>query len=597
VGERRQAGAGGGSNSAAAPATAEETCELKNHFRDFMRTPALVKRGRSFSQPRDKAAGAAAASGSEVEGEAGGGAATPTVSLSRKESFNDRTLSDAERRQQQQQHELANHTKRFLKRKSMINPNKLSDDSDNDVSVSVCRINSKTQVDKYTELTYSDNDVDNNTTSDSRHTSQHSSPVVVNSKKPPLFKTTAETNRPRTRARPKMGEEEEGEVPAASAAVSRLKAVQRPDRRTRSKSDITVPRIYGEPTAVAEAAAGGEDDVVTESAQSGAVGQGPAASLNYANCQDEEAAATEEVDNNDNNTGEEEEEKQSTPKDEQCLRTEAQITRHWVETSTPETAEVLPMPRIRKNNLNSYGTGGEYVYVSAVTRVANARPKPFVATAAAAATETPAALKNDHAEVENHQRQVTHNYSSQYYGEIAPAIGEDTATGRKGSQDSTAVGSLANGGENHSAFSSTGYSNSTTELMNACKSGLRRLTYRKTYSRSRSGTTEPTDCNPDTNNNNSSSKNYSNSLESSEAEPVKTSSSSSSITYTQHSSGSRLPNRPTTPGPYLGADPHTSSLYKRPTTPGPFSRQSWKRTNQKFNYAKFVSYSGHETYV
>ena len=32
----------------------EGKCEFKNHFKDFMKTPAAVRRGRSFSQSRDK---------------------------------------------------------------------------------------------------------------------------------------------------------------------------------------------------------------------------------------------------------------------------------------------------------------------------------------------------------------------------------------------------------------------------------------------------------------------------------------------------------------------------------------------------------------
>ena len=75
---------------------------------------------------------------------------------------------------------------------------------------------------------------------------------------------------------------------------------------------------------------------------------------------------------------------------------------------------------------------------------------------------------------------------------------------------------------------------------------------------------------------------------------------SSPTKYTQLSSGNRLPNRPTTPGPYFGIDrPVTPGPYiaKRPNTPGPFTRESWKRTNQKFNYTKFNKYGTHETFV
>ena len=563
VGERRPA-----RDPPPRPSTAtgsEETCELKNHFRDFMRTPAMVKRGRSFSQPRDKAAGAA--SGSELEQEAAG---TPTTSLSRKESLNDRQQQqlEAERRQQQQRHELANHTKRFLKRKSMINPNKLSDESDNDIAVS--RDSKTAVVDKCTELTYSDNDVDN---SDSRYTSQHSSPVVLTSKKPPPCKTTTgpEAQPTRQRTRNKEGEEEEG----GKGGGRRLKAVQRPDRRTRSKSDITVPRIYTEAELPSEADLSPETDCLVNSDLASVSTQLEAARLDSNVADKNQVVSMPKIicmaD-----------EKEKQPAEDQ--KTEAQITQHWLETSTTELTEVVALPRIRKNNLNTSVGGGEYVYVSAVSKVANARPKPFVSAVVTASTaaEEFSTSNGEYADLDN---KTSASYVRQFSNESTPIY---------------AVADLAEptaNGSDHQTYPPISYSNSTTELMNACKSGLRRLTYRKTYSRSRSGTVEPTDNNDnyDRNNNDNSrgSKNRNNSLE---GEPQLT---SSSITYTQHSSGSRLPNRPTTPGPYMGLDGPASAaaLYKRPTTPGPFSRQSWKRTNQKFNYSKFLNYSNHETYV
>ena len=89
-------------------------------------------------------------------------------------------------------------------------------------------------------------------------------------------------------------------------------------------------------------------------------------------------------------------------------------------------------------------------------------------------------------------------------------------------------------------------------------------------------------------------------------------SSGSEAVYTKYSSGSRIPNRPTTPGPYLDRltqetkerpmSPHamvTTSSYTphRPTTPGPFTRQDWKRTNKKFNYGAVSKYCSRETFV
>jgi hypothetical protein len=327
----------------------------------------------------------------------------------------------------------------------------------------------------------------------------------------------------------------------------RLKAVQRPDRRTRSKSDITVPRIYADSGEcngdVAEA-----ELLLTELEVSDANGTD---SCCTADAVRKEGKAIE-------------------------------AQQPWLEAATAEVTEVLPLPRIRKNNLNS--TAGEYVYVSAVSRVANACPKPFVAAMASATLTATlsSSTSNGHAAGDGYNR---HHSTGSY--------------SRQNSSESAATNNQADAGETDQP--APHHSNSSTaELMNACKSGLRRLANRKANSRSRSGTAEPGENGgPDNNNNDnsSSSKNYNNSssLESESPQQLLT---GSDITYTQHSSGSRLPNRPTTPGPYLGLEQSSmAGLYKRPTTPGPFSRQSWKRTNQKFNYSKFLNYSKHETYV
>ena len=135
-----------------------------------------LKRGRSFSQPRDK--------------EQGGG--TPT-SLSRKESFEQKYVQDS---MEQEKGELANHTKRFLKRKSMINPNKNSDESDNDVK-------------------------DKPSTPDNKEGSENEEEGVTKiAAKPPPFKSLNELKTQRRLQR------------------------NTAERRNRSKSDVTVPKIY-----------------------------------------------------------------------------------------------------------------------------------------------------------------------------------------------------------------------------------------------------------------------------------------------------------------------------------------------------------------
>ena len=122
----------------------------------------------------------------------------------------------------------------------------------------------------------------------------------------------------------------------------------------------------------------------------------------------------------------------------------------------------------------------------------------------------------------------------------------------------------------------------TTEILNACKNDIKKLTYRKIYMRSRSD------------HDRTKSKSVENDHEDSEIQ-----NRDSPSVYTKYSSGSRIPNRPTTPGPYLERAVANPSPYipKRPTTPGPFTRESWKRTNKKFNYTHLNKYSTHETFV
>ena len=447
------------------PPEQEEKCELKNHFRDFMKTPALVKRGRSFSQPRDKEKG----SGSE--------------SLSRKESFEQKYVAEGS---DQEKCELANHTQRFLKRKSLINPNKMSDDSDTDSVVK----------DKPTdqEVSASDNDLDDRPTN------------IVYSKPPPA-KTVADSNNYR-RVRNRNGGDDTPQP------------TRRFDRRLRSKSDITVPK-------------------------------------NYFMDDETQVDPEERIENQDT-----EKEKSLEPAEDSGM----QLTLSSEQDSILILPEVKPdslsencyskfYDRQRRRRSNAIVAEAENVYLSASIRVANSVPKPFVSASKS---------------VEKDEEKTSYNIS---YTVEHP---------KKKSLSSEKESSLENKLEDRTeSYSSIRYSSSTSDIMNACKSGLRRLTYRKTYSRSRSG---PNEFDQDKNNNSS---------EKGTDERPKT-------TYTTMNSGSRLPNRPTTPGPYLSSDSNlASSLYamKRPTTPGPFSRDSWKRTNQRFNYTKILHCTGRETYL
>jgi hypothetical protein len=142
-------------------------------------------------------------------------------------------------------------------------------------------------------------------------------------------------------------------------------------------------------------------------------------------------------------------------------------------------------------------------------------------------------------------------------------------------------------GRNEEKQPSKSFVYDVTENQESKSTGLRRNTYRKTYSRQRSDplTKEvEKEKTPE-----ARSKTQPVSLAREERVEMPTSSRySASVKYTQ----STTPHRPTTPGPYMGID--------RPITPGPYSglsRESWKRTNQKFSYAKFLNYSSRETYL
>ena len=670
------------------PAPNEEKCEFKNHFKDFMKTPATVKRGRSFSQPKEKEQG------------------TGSESLSRKESFEQKYV---ESNGEAEKCELKNHTQRFLKRKSMINSNKTSDESDTDSVVKDKPIDRDDR-----DGSPSDNDVED-------------SPSNLVVSKPPPFKTTAET---RAYRRNRKRLVEEGEPTD--------KPTRRFDRRLRSKSDITVPRIYDLANEVYK------DEEIQVSTD-----------INQ-NCDEQSKQVTNGISQSEvKDIEQSEDEVESLDKQMSCVGLQANVV---VESKDND------WPRVRRNNVHG---NNEYFYLSTDLKVSNSKPKPFVASptkeqdrprfvasptkeqdrprfVASPTTEEdrprfialqtteqdrPSCLpftsskSEDEDEVSDNERErfepagsrvsstassdsglsvsngtqseltscsssgqettissdnkssegsvssgksyaLTSNCPSKYStvtvntinslnpeknvvsksrytnSESIPSytaikspttetkysyksfntkdaftsnnekkssftesksnnynisVGPDSRKNSSNSYNSPSepssrkssyntsidqtFSSKTSSGGNYTSNSGSLHT-STSDIMNACKSGLRRLTYRKTYSKSRVSQ-------PDLTDNNSTDKSKTDRYE------------RPKTTYTQHSSGSRLPNRPTTPGPYLSDRNLTAGLYspaKRPTTPGPFSRDSWKRTNQKFNYARILG-SSNETYI
>lgn len=501
------------------PPPETEKCELKNHFRDFMRTtPALVKRGRSFSQPRDKD------KGSENE------------SLSRKDSFEQKYVQD---RLEQEKCELRNHTQRFLKRKSLINPNKTSDESDNDSIVRDKPVEKDNR-----DVTPSDNDIEDSSTN-----------IVAS--KPPPFKTTAENKLyRRVRNRNRDGEAEE-------------KPSRRFDRRLRSKSDITVPKCYDMSCENKEDCFDSAEPEVEQSCYNGIdlsdkhVPKGIESAEHKAEGKQSYSNGLEQSETNEDSDSLDE-------------NRDIENKNSFLNLPTAEPSEVanitetLDRTRIRKNNLNSKT---EYTFLNTSLKVFNSNPKPFVSSPTTVEEKVtfpfPSYTHQSSTDNERKQSDRSKDYNSEER-KVSDRSKEPSTEERKTSDKSDHSGGL--GGL---------YTSSTSEIMNACKSGLRRLTYRKTYSRTRSCSHEK---DQDNNNNTSPDK------------PA----DYGPIVYTQLSSGTRLPNRPTTPGPYLNSDRSFSSemhRLKRPTTPGPFSRDSWKRTNQRFNYSRILNCSGHETFV
>eukprot|EP00092_Neocalanus_flemingeri_P024412 GFUD01026468.1.p1 GENE.GFUD01026468.1~~GFUD01026468.1.p1 ORF type:complete len:1011 (+),score=220.73 GFUD01026468.1:495-3527(+) len=647
------------------PANPEQKSDFKNHFRDFMRTPATVKRGRSFSQPRDKDKG----SGKEES------------CLSRKESFNDKYTAE----QEQAKLELENHTKRFLQRKSMIRPIRNSDESDND-SMSVNLSSNKT-VDKDSRDEDSrdedsrDEDSRDSSSEDEIENSSSASNNIVSSKPPclsapldpsdtskdefsengndffvntrkngdDLFTAeiqngddllTAEIKNGDDLLTDKIKKDDESLIDkrTINGEEKSEKFIQdyREEYKPRYQNNIRTERLRSKSDIVMPSAS---YDVELDVEQMLEESWGPKCQNGITDIYSAIKTVTEVS------------EKVEAPRLD-VVNGHSDPAKETEENNLQNHTNVIDRPRIRRNNLNS---NKEYVYLDTKAKIGNSNPRPFNLShqtsqdneersfsrqnsidcqdnkQAQEAINSRRQSCNDN-EYNNNSRRPSSNvetversYSRQYSNENkenkkngnekskserrrrepkAEEADDNTPTpyenkerkkslSEKFKSDRRKSEAKAEDADDNTQTPPTTITSRTTEILNACKNDLRRLTYRKTYSRTRSVTVEP-----DLEKKNKSTENGM--LQTHEGSSNASDKYASPTRYTQVSSGSRLPNRPTTPGPYFGIDrPVTPGPYlsKRPNTPGPFARESWKRTNQKFNYTKFNKYGTHETFV
>ena len=569
----------------------EEKCELKNHFRDFMRTPATVKRGRSFSQPRDKDG---KNSGKEDAG-----------SLSRKESFNEKYTREGD----QMKNELENHAKRLLQRRSMIKqPLRHSDyESDND-SLSASGPNSKS-VDKdcrNRDDSSSEEDIENSSSGNSNHNNSD----VIDYKPPPY--------RPSSPYLPKYHQSEckkseydasnDGNSTPPDASVTSFNenipvdaqngsSTSRPtSERFRSKSAVVPPTPYEvgydvelNVEQMLEESWGpgtngvniGEKENKEETSAKSKSVSGVSASSNNAS----ESVNLEYFNNGrSSEAGQQQSEQKETD-----------------ENSSAVNNAITGSDRLRLRKYNAVcSNNSEYVYLDASKKIGNSKPRPFTLAhnssqdndkkSFSRQNSTETCPEGKHPEPGSTD-QLEKSYSKMY-------LTEDKENRKKSSKRhsiDTEDGNNNNSSSSHNLAAS--FTAKTTEILNACKNDIKKLTYRKIYMRTKSDQVDRT-----------KSKSAEKDIETVRNEGGQESGSGSEAVYTKYSSGSRIPNRPTTPGPYLDRltmeSPHTMSsvttssyIPHRPTTPGPFTRQDWKRTNKKFNYGAVNKYSSRETFV
>ena len=660
------------------PPSQDSKCEFKNHFHSFMKTPAAVKRGRSFSQPRGKE-------------DAGSGREEGT--LSRGESFKQQELSP----QQQERLELENHTKRFLQRKSLMRPIiKHSDESGDD---SLTQSSSKT-ADKERE--------DSCSCSEDELDSCANSNVVVS--KPPIRPAVAETNGAYSGLRPAEARRrrpvESDAIGAEEDAVMKSTA-RRFERRQRSKSDITGLVSAGQQLEEEREEERKEEErreeerkeeerrKREEERREADRKERREAERKEAERREMERKAADEMRKRDverRDAERKEAERRDAQKREAEMR---EVERRNAErkenerltargcqraqgVETPVSELVRPGWPSRQEEINRHSGGGRTASAeySEATQAAIASAGIYVTTAevqlggayeqeraqrtrkqtvfsnseyqpVAMGTLSYAKVGNSHPRPFNASRQVSEDQvepSSTLMTTATVVLAPPTTTAQNHSSWGIPGARLLspqppsekkekerspkffgdNNKENRKSQSKEVKSRSevakveveveaevrrdsgttsTSDILAACKSGLRRLTYRKTYTRTRSHPLEDGQ--------EEEAKARTKSVaESPERGAVR--SPERATSYTTGSSGSRIPNRPTTPGPYFGVD--------RPVTPGPYrpfsptptspssrssavtspsiARQSWKRTNQKFNYtAARYKYGTHETFV
>ena len=608
-----------------------------------MKTPATVKRGRSFSQPRGKE-------------DAGSGREEGT--LSRGESFKQQELSP----QQQERLELENHTKRFLQRKSLMRPIKHSDESgDDSLSLSVTQ-SSSAKADKERE--------DSCSCSEDELESCPVSAVV--SSKPPLSKPLAETNgaynglRPVERRRRPVESDSIGAEEDARMVVS----ARRFERRQRSKSDITGLVSAGIALEEEKEEERKEEERKEEERRREERRKEEKRQEERKQEERRQEERRQEERRQEERRQEErrQEEKRQEEKRQEERRQEEKRCEEKRKEERRERDRLLravhdPAPvdtpvseavrekrqegissnsgsrwlteeeRVRKGSVYS---SGEYQPVSLgssnnnYVKVANSAPKPFnlsrqlsrdrdengASTLTTTATVTlgraeeasqsqggsetstswgiPGAKLLSPPPQEKKEKERSPKFFGDNNKENRKSQSKEVRTrGEQRRADQAKEGDVAQ--VEVEVETSRRDSGTTSDILAACKSGLRRLTYRKTYTRTRSHPLEE----GQEDESKQSTKSVAQSPERGDLAATER-----ATRYTTGSSGSRIPNRPTTPGPYFGVDrPKTPGPY-RPFSPTPgasitspsIARESWKRTNQKFNYSRY-KYGTHETFV
>ena len=625
------------------PLSQDTKCEFKNHFSSFMKTPAAVKRGRSFSQPRGKDTD----SGTENGG------------LSRGPSFKQQQAPMTP--EQEERLELENHTKRFLQRKSLMSrPVKQSDDSgDDSLSLSVTHSSSKTaDKEERDSLSCSEDELE-------------SSPVsnVVHSK-PPLSKPVPETNGSYNSLRPveRRRRVVDSEAIGAEEDAQLVRTARRFERRQRSKSDITGLVSAGKELEEEKEEERREEEQKAEEERKNRE--------ENRKIRDEEIKARDEeikVREEERKIREEERKnkeriQEEKREEERKLRRSAREKEQAMNSAVTETVRREGYNRqveISRHSEPALASGDNYVQIgvthspsgvleqattaeeertqrsrkpsvfehqpvvmdfSTYTKVGNAMPKPFnlsrqvsreTEESLTATTTGTANLGSSAWGIPGSRLLSPPPQHEKKDKERSPKFLGDNKENRKSQTKEIRArtelkrselqrgesGDVAQVEVSVAPESRRDSSSSTADILAACKSGLKRLTYRKTYARTRSHPLEE--------GLEDEAKTRTKSSAHSPERGSTVSATDRATRYTTSSSGSRIPNRPTTPGPYYGTE--------RPVTPGPYrpfsptpgssissitspslNRQNWKSSSQKYTrntYSPRFKYGTHETFV